>query len=91
MYRCKHCTYQDYVRLIKTSDLFLSNLIENGFDQEELDNYLEFISDYNDDISCEIKSKLSRTGLDKYNVEKVIKSQLEILYQEVLVDIKEHQ
>ena len=91
MYRCRHCTFQDYDRLVKTSDLYLSNLLENGFDQSELDHYLEFISDYDDDISYEIKLGLSRTDLDKNDVAEVIKEQLEVLYQEVLVDVREHQ
>ena len=91
MYRCRHCTYQDYERLVKTSDSYLANLLENGFDQGELDQYLEFISDYDDDISYEIKLGLSRTDLDKNDVAEVIKEQLEVLYQEVLVDVREHQ
>lgn len=91
MYRCRHCTYQDYERLVKTSNEYLANLMENGFDQDELDKYLEFISDYDDDISYEIKLGLSSSNLEKSEVKEIIEEQLETLYSEVLVDIREHQ
>ena len=90
MYRCKHCTYADYQRLVNTTEAYLSNLKENDFNQNDLDNYLYFISDYDDDISVEIRFRLSKGSKDKATVEMVIREQMKILYNTVLVDIREH-
>lgn len=90
MYRCKHCTYQDYQRLVSTTDQYLLNLQDNDFDKYDFDRYFEFISDYDDDISCEIRFKSSKANFDKVVVQQVIREQMKILYNIVLVDIREH-
>lgn len=90
MYQGRHCSYNDYQLFEKISNEFLLLINRDNFDSYELDNYLSTLGDFDLDISSKIRINLEKMKIDKERAIIKIKSLLEELKNNVLVDIREH-
>ena len=90
MYQGRHCNYSDYQLLEKISKDFLSILNRDNFNINEVENYLDTISDFDFEISSKIRIHLEKINTDRSLVIAKITHLLEELKNNVLVDIREH-
>ena len=89
MFDGRHCTKQDLILLDKETDKIVLLLDNNDLSIEvHLKIYLQFISRFDMDIACNISRRIK----DKNNqeVKRIILDNIEVLRQNVIVDIYEH-
>lgn len=88
MYLNRHCTYQDYELLKSSTDEVVFDLSNNDF--SSLDKYFELLNNFDIHFSIELKNKIDSCSNDKDKIIEIISKDIEELYRNVLVDIKEH-
>lgn len=82
MFDGRHCTHQDLKNLIEETDKFKK---QQNIDY--INEYLKFISRFDQEIADKMRMEIKRCNNDFYKIEMVI----DILKQNVIVDINEHQ
>ena len=86
MFDGRHCTKQDLELLIIETDKILNNLnIDN------LTMYLKYIERFDQEIADKMRWKIKCAGEDTDKIKQIIRNNIEILKQNVMVDILEHQ
>lgn len=90
MYKGRHCVTSDYHLLEKISQEFLSKNNWDILSSKEIDNFVNFIKDYDEDIAFKVRMHLEKSGVDPLTRKKKIIDLIDELKNNVLVDIKEH-
>lgn len=90
MYKGRHCEESDYILLVRETEKIISLLSKDIDAYSSLINYIDFISDFDEDIASKIRFHLDKDNLDKSKMIRVISRYVEELKRNVIVDIKEH-
>ena len=92
MFNGRHCNYQDYQYLVKSTDDFISFLQKGNREQfnNELDRYLDVINQFDQGIADELASKIKKLDHDYPKIIEVVEIEINRLKNNVLVDIQEH-
>ena len=90
MYQGRHCTYQDYDLFKKISEDFYLIINRDNFELNEVDNYLDTFSDFDNVVALKIRINLEKMASDKPLAIRKIKALLGELENNILVDIREH-
>ena len=88
----KHCTYQDYDNLVANTQQYLKCLDSGNSEclTTKLNIYLEFIADFDYQVSEKMRLKISMAGSDLDKVKRIVLNEIDELMHNVLVDIREH-
>lgn len=86
MHKGRHCIPNDYRYLEKISRDFLLTIKRDNYNINEINNYLNTFSDFDDDIAAKIRMNLKKNEIDYMKINDLI----EELKNNVLVDIREH-
>lgn len=91
MFDNRHCVESDYTSLVKETDNIIKIVLNNPTSlRNDLDKYLSFIARFDKQISDKLKYELSRDGLTNLETVEIISKNIDVLKQQVLVDIQEH-
>ena len=90
MYKGRHCIPSDYQFLEKISQEFLSKNNWDNLSSKEIDNFVNFIKDYDEDIAFKVRIHLEKSGVDSLTRKKKIIDLIDELKNNVLVDSREH-
>ena len=90
MYQGRHCTYSDYQLFENLSLKLLDVINRDNFELNDIECYLNTFSDFDSSISSKIRINLEKISVDKSLVMSKVKSLLEELKTNILVDIREH-
>ena len=92
MFNGRHCNYQDYQYLVKSTDDFILFLQKGNMEQlnDELDKYLDVINQFDQGIADELASKIKKLDHDYPKIIEVVEIEINLLKNNVLVDIQEH-
>lgn len=91
MFDGRHCVEADYALLNKETDKIIKILLSGDKTPEkELNDYLRLISRFDLEISESLKYKLSINNLTPSQMVNIINQYIDVLKQQVLVDIREH-
>lgn len=82
----RHCKKEDLSLLTK-----MTNEIKQSLSIDAIDQYIKFISRFDDEIATNIKYQIRQVNNDIDEIKKIIETNFEILKQNVIVDIYEHQ
>ena len=88
----KHCTYKDYENLTTNTQQYLKCL-DSGDPEAlttKLNIYLEFIADFDYQVSEKLRFKIQMAGSDTTKIKRIILNEVDELIHNVLVDIREH-
>lgn len=86
MFDGRHCTKKDLESLAKETDKILTNL-----SVENLNLFLKYIERFDQEIADKMRWKIKCAGEDTDKIKQIIVNNIEILKQNVMVDILEHQ
>lgn len=86
MFDGRHCTKLDLELLNKETDKILNNI-----SNDNLNIYLNYIERFDQEIADKMRWKIKCTGEDTDKIKQIIVNNIEILKQNVMVDICEHQ
>ena len=90
MFSGRHCVENDYRLLVNETDKILKILNSDTNPYQTLLKYIEFISNFDEEIASKIRFHLNKDNLDKTKMINVINRYIDELKQNVIVDIKEH-
>ena len=91
MYKGRHCVESDYYLLVKETDKILLLLKDEEVEVlPSLLKYIEFISDFDEDIASKIRFHLDKNNINRSTMIDVITRNVDELKQNVIVDLKEH-
>ena len=86
MFDGRHCTKLDLELLTKETDKIIANL-----SPDNLNTYLKYIERFDQEIADKMRWKIKCAGEDTDKIKQIIVNNIEILKQNVMVDILEHQ
>ena len=91
MFDNRHCVENDYALLVKETDNIIKDVLNNSISlRSDLNKYLSFIARFDKQISDKLTFELSRDGLTNLEMAEIINKNIDVLKQQVLVDIQEH-
>lgn len=82
----RHCNREDLSLLTK-----MTNEVKQSLSIDAIDQYIKFISRFDNEIATNIKYQIRQVNNDIDKIKKIIDTNFEILKQNVIVDIYEHQ
>ena len=88
----RHCTYEDYNNLVETTKDYLKCLDSGDPDSltSKLNNYLEFVADFDCRQSERMRLRIENAGGDISTIKRIIEAEYKELSHNVLVDAREH-
>ena len=90
MFDGRHCNNEDLTLLNKETDKIISSLLKDESFENELKSFLDFVQRFDIDIAFKIKREIAHSPLNREKIIKVIKTNIDVLKQNVIVDINEH-
>lgn len=91
MFDGRHCTKEDLVQLIKETNRIKLFISQRDEDLDRLiKRYLSFIERFDADIASRMSREISSVSGDCDKTTDIINKNVELLEQNVLVDINEH-
>lgn len=91
MFDGRHCTREDLLQLIKETNRIKLFLLQKDEDVDRLLNrYLLYVERFDRDIADKMRRQISESPQDYERIIKIITSGFEVLEQNILVDINEH-
>ena len=94
MFDGRHCNKKDLEKLVKETDKIVSLLSQNTKNSEkneELQSFLAFLRRFDVQIADELSQRISSLNDDYGKIINIVKTSVEELKQNVVVDIYEHQ
>ena len=91
MFDNRHCIEADYSLLNKETDKIIKTILTNPKTlKNDIDGYLRLIARFDIDISEILTRKLLKENITPSQMVDILNQYIDILKQQVLVDIREH-
>lgn len=91
MFDNRHCIEADYSLLNKETDKIIKTILTNPKTlKSDIDRYLKLIARFDIDTSEVLTRKLLKENITPFQMVDILNQYIDILKQQVLVDIREH-
>lgn len=94
MFDGRHCTQKDLDLLIKETNKIISVISSDKDDdikKSSLVNFINLIKRFDYQIADSLQNKINSSGNDYQRIKEIIKTHVEELKRNVIIDIYEHQ